>query len=345
MSVRKVQTTSPGVSSQGLKSSSFELGYIESVDTDRWTATVVLYTKMRRIQNCFISSPYSHRASGEGAHFMPEPGADVIVCLPSDNTRPFIMCYVPLPGEGLSGDGRRPRLTLGSYAILTRDGNGLEIDRGGRVAVRANSVCATTYLSADSSVTTFADRVRVNTPVLDFQVDPGDADELPFGLQSGEASLGFRYSPGDEHYGVELNLKGGLIGGSALQLDVYRRALPGGPAPQKSATVSITADGTITLESRNEIGISTATVTITGEGIITIRGVAVNVESSGSMSLSAPEIELKGSSVGPSFRAVLGELFRAEFALHTHPVTGSVTGVPTDPLPDYVFSDSVRFGA
>jgi uncharacterized protein involved in type VI secretion and phage assembly len=102
------------------------------------------------------------------------------------------------------------------------------------------------------------------------------------------------------------------------------------------AAVKVTSAAGHTLEmddSGTAIKITAAkggTVTVTADGSITLHAPKVTIESN--------DIDLGG---GASQHAVLGERLIAEFLKHTHPAPGGVTGPPT-PLPPSILASAVK---
>lgn len=120
-----------------------------------------------------IPSVYSHPMNGEGIHFLPEVGAFCYVCFSSDKkTIPFLLsagaATVPKDrssSEGLPGsmDMFRPLLTAGDIALLTRDGNGLTLRRGGVTELKGTSLAKIVFNPTMNQVFTIAENYRVQT--------------------------------------------------------------------------------------------------------------------------------------------------------------------------------------
>jgi hypothetical protein len=120
-----------------------------------------------------IPSVYSHPMNGEGIHFLPEVGAFCYVCFSSDKkTLPFLLsagaATVPKdrsPSGGLPGsmDMFRPLLTAGDIALLTRDGNGLTLRRGGVTELKGTSLAKIVFNPTMNQVFTIAENYRVQT--------------------------------------------------------------------------------------------------------------------------------------------------------------------------------------
>ncbi len=149
-----------------------EEGRIINVNMKRWTADVRTRESQRTYFDVQWSSPYFHFAGGEGIFFMPEVGAKVKVCRPSD-TDPFIMCFVTpfersarqadetgevppssnptsTEAEESSSDvtyrAGRPYLQQGDIMLKTRDGNAIWLRRGGVVEIGSTKISKRLYI-------------------------------------------------------------------------------------------------------------------------------------------------------------------------------------------------------
>lgn len=77
---------------------------------------------------------------------MPEIGAKVLVCRPSDGSEAFLLLSCPFvkdsteDGQPGSYHSNRPFLNPGDMTVLTRDGNGLIVRRGGVTELRGTAL-------------------------------------------------------------------------------------------------------------------------------------------------------------------------------------------------------------
>ena len=147
-------------------------GRISEVDAPRWLCKVRVDGRDDDVTTT-IPSVYSHPMNGEGIHFLPEVGAFCYVCFSSDKkTIPFLLsagaATVPKDrssSEGLPGsmDMFRPLLTAGDIALLTRDGNGLTLRRGGVTELKGTSLAKIVFNPTMNQVFTIAENYRVQT--------------------------------------------------------------------------------------------------------------------------------------------------------------------------------------
>lgn len=120
-------------------------GQITSIDPSRWVCTVDCRGAKREFTNVTIPSLYS-TPFGEGIHYMPEIGARVFVCRPSDGSEAFLLLSAPFAsastedGQPGSYHSNRPFLNPGDMTVLTRDGNGLIVRRGGVTELRGTAL-------------------------------------------------------------------------------------------------------------------------------------------------------------------------------------------------------------
>jgi hypothetical protein len=148
-----------------------EEGRIINVNMKRWTADV--RTNERVYLDIPWANPYLHFAAGEGITFMPEVGAKVKVCRPSESD-PFIMCFITpfersarqsddtdetpqvgthstqpsadVGGADVTYRAGRPNLQQGDILLRTRDGNAIWLRRGGVVEIGSTKISKRLYI-------------------------------------------------------------------------------------------------------------------------------------------------------------------------------------------------------
>jgi hypothetical protein len=146
---------------RGLNHVRVEEGRIVNVNTRRFTCDVRTLVSQRTFLDLTWGSPYFHFSRGEGFNSMPEVGAKVKVCRPSD-ADPFILCFVTpferIPAEedgdqaADQGDTEvtyqagRPFMQEGDIQIRGRDGNELYLHRGGVLEIGATAACRRFYI-------------------------------------------------------------------------------------------------------------------------------------------------------------------------------------------------------
>lgn len=147
----------------------------EIIDTQIANWTVDAYSKMtdRVWPEIPIAAPYLHHFAGEGMYVLPEVGAACMVCIPGDNTTPFVLCFVAPPllgGKGVEADeddvdpetgevtGQKPHDGYASFGaqrppgkpgdiwLRGRDGNFVVLHRGGVLQLGANELSQRIYI-------------------------------------------------------------------------------------------------------------------------------------------------------------------------------------------------------
>lgn len=140
-----------------------ESGQIINVDMAHWTVDVRTMHSHRLLLDLQLGASYLHFHSGEGIFVMPEVGAKVQVCTPSDD-RPFILCFITTFERGATGNGTtqpdtgdgeeaevtfasgRPKLQQGDLMMRCRDGNQIWLHRGGVIEIEATAVAKRVYI-------------------------------------------------------------------------------------------------------------------------------------------------------------------------------------------------------
>ena len=172
--------------------SPFMHGIVAYVDPDRWTVTVMIHETGVRQYNVPIMSPYFFREKGQGAYFIPEVGAQCIVCFAYG--QPFILGFLPpvdsdtqvtTATEDLGSDvGTQPTaptdpqpapptsyrnnrdgdMLPGDFCFLTRAKNKLKIFTNGNILVQASTLCMRIYSKLSSFITDYCVNYIMNTP-------------------------------------------------------------------------------------------------------------------------------------------------------------------------------------
>lgn len=161
-----------------------EDGRIINVDMVHWTVDVRTMHSQRQLLDMQVGAPYLHFAAGEGIFAMPEVGAKVKTCMPSDSA-PFVLCFCttferegqPANDEGQTttrpttetssegGDAPsevtfragRPKLQQGDIMLRCRDGNQIWLHRGGVVEIGATWIAKRYYIPLLNTVRDIAE--------------------------------------------------------------------------------------------------------------------------------------------------------------------------------------------
>lgn len=218
---------------------------IINVNTTTWTVDVETRHSAKTVEDIEWLSPYHHTSNGEGYHHMPEIGAVVMLCAPSDNTPPFIMGYKGSASSMRSEDGDpirssdsgdegspttasfrsgRIELNSGDIAMTGRDDNFIILRRGGVLQIGSTRVAQRLYLPITNYIKDFCQNYEMaslggtlNWSVDQNEDDPGGDAPVRYTLrvhehaQEAKATVQVRHFPinsgeGEEKTAYEINI-------------------------------------------------------------------------------------------------------------------------------------------
>lgn len=156
------------------------IGRVIGVNTVNYTVDVQSRFDRRKFFDVQIASPYLHYVNGEGLSCLPDLGAVCVVCLPSDTSPPFVLCFLmphetsnrqsaeapngtrPRAGNNqapvdASFAGGRNRAKPGDITLKTRDDNFLILHRGGVLQIGATPLAQRIFLPLHNSVLDFSE--------------------------------------------------------------------------------------------------------------------------------------------------------------------------------------------
>lgn len=177
----------------GVGSVLIEEGRVINVDMQHWTIDVRTKNSQRQLLDMQVLTPYLHFAGGEGIFAMPEVGAVVQTCMPSDGA-PFILGFCttferegqPVEDEGQtttqpqvesSSDAEteegpptevtyrsgRPYLQQGDIMLRCRDGNQIWLHRGGVVEIGSTWLSKRFYIPLANTIRDVAENWEAMT--------------------------------------------------------------------------------------------------------------------------------------------------------------------------------------
>lgn len=183
-----------------------EDGRIINVDVAHWTVDVRTMHSQRQLLDMQVGAPYLHFAAGEGIYAMPEVGAKVKTCSPSDGA-PFILCFMTTferEGQPSSDEGEtttrpatepsgeeesapsevtfragRPKLQQGDIMLRCRDGNQIWLHRGGVIEIGATWIAKRYYIPLLNTVRDIAENWEALTVAGDmmWHVERADSSQ------------------------------------------------------------------------------------------------------------------------------------------------------------------------
>jgi len=277
---------------RGLNRVRVEEGRIVNVNTRRFTCDVRTQVSQRTFLDLTWGSPYFHFSRGEGFNVMPEVGAKVKVCRPSD-ADPFILCFVTpferTPAEQdddqaaeegdteVSYQAGRPFMQQGDIQIRGRDGNEVYLHRGGVLELGATAACRRFYIPLLNYVRDICENYQMWTQggALSWLVTRADEDA---GGES-HSLLTITGKEAAEHEQATAAVRIGRVDDdNRLEVTIAPQALHAVTGELEGEAVyhlTIDREGTVTVEASKDVNMTiegSLTADITGETSITSQG-------------------------------------------------------------------------
>lgn len=176
-----------GPTREGFEAAWIEVGTVMSVNSNAHTVVWKSDESDSEVEDLAIGSPYIHQAYGEGCTFMPDVGAKAAVCTPSDDSPPFIICYITDPSaETKEGSAEvtfrsgRQRAAPGEMLIRGRKGNTFWLKRNGTIEMGASPGCSTFHFPVTNLIWHVCKAYRIDTAggnlVWEIKSGAGSAD-------------------------------------------------------------------------------------------------------------------------------------------------------------------------
>jgi len=300
-----------GSSSSGPPSGAIILaGKIIDVDPLRWTC--IVRTEGTDVSKVLYDVPlggsYLHLLNGEGMYVMPDIGALVQVCEPSEgDSPPFIVAYRPYPSRSVatssdenkpSATNNRPRMGPGDMAIFGRDRNGLFVRRGQVTEIFGGPLARTLYLGRTSTIHSICQVAKLDVfgGSARWEVDRPESD--PDGHQATRLDLKMKEYADDRAYAARLQVGGSLdattegavdgeagesgappdsveLAGPVVRLRVYEDGDVEEADLTAASSLAINKGGEIELTTKGKtvikiLGSSTVTLTVNTDGTVTL---------------------------------------------------------------------------
>lgn len=266
-----------------------EEGRIINVDMAHWTADVLTKNSQRQLIDLQWANPYFHFAGGEGIYVMPEVGARVQVCMPSDSS-PFILCFTTtfereatnapdtvggaqasLQPDDAESEGDtprevtyrsgRPKMEQGDIMLRTRDGNAVWLHRGGVVEIGATQIARRFYIPLLNYIRDVCENYEMRSLAGEMSWQVSRADQNPTGNAEAVFTLASRNYAQDEFATVFLQI-GHVDDSNRLRLAI---------APNKVNPVSGEIDGDSVYELIIDEG-GEVNITVKGDQNVHIQG-------------------------------------------------------------------------
>lgn len=280
----------------GLNTVVIEEGRIINVDMVHYTADVMTKNSQRQLVDLQWASPYFHFAKGEGLSVMPEVGARVQICMPSDST-PFILCFVTtferettntpdntgdanasLQPDDTESEGTpheityrsgRPKMEQGDITLRTRDGNSIWLHRGGVIEIGATPIAKRYYIPLLNYIRDVCENYEMKSLAGEMSWHVSRADQNPAGNAEATFTLASRNFSQDEFATVFLQI------GHVDDANRLRLAIAPNVINPVSGEVEDGAAFELTINESGDISITTQgdkTVSIEGELSETVSG-------------------------------------------------------------------------
>lgn len=291
------------------------------IDVDLSTFTVTVTTKYSNsvYSNISYAMPYIHHYNGEGIHFVPEVGSLCVICFLGDESRPFVMCWIPVNDEG-NFRARRSDLNPGDIYLGTRDENALILRRGGVVQIGSTALSQRFYLPIGNIIRDICENYFLQSLGGDLSWEVERGETTTDGERPSFFRVRARHRASDKLPIAELRM-GSHYDGSAFSLLVRGSgtsyAVKSDIRIDKSGNLSIDMDGSVRWEVGGNVDMNVdgniqvsadGYISITSVGTAQVRGQAVSIE-------GATGVRVRGGS---------GDVYVDGATTHIDP-TGNVT--------------------
>ena len=184
---------------------------INNVNTSDYTVDVTTVRTMQIITDLPISVPYTHYLGGEGMYGMPDVGALVWICFPSDGDFPFVLGFSAPSDTGTgSFKANRKKLEMGDQVIMGRPGNMVYVQKNGIVEIASTPLARRLYIPVDNLIRDIAQNYKMNVVGGNWQwLTAKDSDD-PSGKVPIKFLLGVKEFADDKRALVTLEMAHGV---------------------------------------------------------------------------------------------------------------------------------------
>ena len=220
-----------GVSEASWVGAVIETGRIMNVNINDWSVDVVSELASKRYFDLQVMSPYFHFVNGEGVYCMPEIGAMVWICKPTQGrfAAPFILGFqAPFNANTGNFQNGRPSLNPGDIMMRTRDENFVVLRRGGVVQIGATPIAQRMYIPIRNFIKDFCENYELHTFGGDLTWETARTDQTNTGQAPTTFTLSAKQFSNDPQPVATLTM-GSLGAGvpTILELDIFASGAKG----------------------------------------------------------------------------------------------------------------------
>ena len=236
-------------------------GIITDVDPSKWTMKVRTPENNKGWDNVPIPSLYLHGSEGEGVHVMPEVGACIWICEPSEgDTKPFPVCYRAMPdGDGVFRSNRPP-MNPGDIVMMTRDRNSIKVRRGGLVEISSTPLSKSMWIPTSNRIFHLCENWDLQHFGGSMQWLTARPEEDPNGKAGTQLDWKFKEFAEDKAHVARLRVGGQIDedGSPVVDLRVYKDGAVDEASLEQAVSLTITKEGNITLEVIGDVDVVVA---------------------------------------------------------------------------------------
>jgi hypothetical protein len=256
------------ISSQQFRSAVVETGRIVNVNIKDWTVDVVSEHGSKKYFDIQVSSPYFHPMNGEGIYVMPEVGALVWVCKPSEGTfsAPFVLGFQAIHDQGENNfRNNRMMLNPGDIMMKTRDENFIILRRGGVLQIGATPIAQRMYLPIRNIIRDFCENYELHSLAGDMTWSVERDDKTTTGDALTTMAIKVKSKADDKAYIANVSLGSHGEGEATTLLLEIKESGDEGAATKVS--VAMTKEGDVTWDVRRNLS-----TTVGGDNSLTVSG-------------------------------------------------------------------------
>lgn len=231
-----------------------ETGRITNVNIEDWTVDAISEHGDKKYFDIQMMSPYLHYINGEGIYAMPEVGALVWVCTPSEGLHaiPFILGFqAPHDEDNDNFASNRSQLNPGDMMMKTRDENFIILRRGGGVQIGATPSTQRMYIPTQNFIRDFCENYQLFTFGGELTWVTDRTEKTTDGDVMTKLSLLAKEKAKDEEHIVELTI-GSHGEGSQTTLNLLVKG-SGAKGADTMVSLEITKEGNVNWEIQKDV--------------------------------------------------------------------------------------------